>query len=77
MQVQNGGDQVSGGVGISCRLATPVLNVLWKYLKFDKMARSVMMSRLGIKSDRKWVVIVYGHITECFLTFIKGELHIV
>ena len=33
MQVPKGLDQLSGGVSIHCRHATPVANVLWKPLK--------------------------------------------
>ena len=33
MQVPKGRDQVSGGVSVPCRHATPVANVLWKHLK--------------------------------------------
>ena len=33
MQVPKGRDQVSGGVSVPCRHATPVANVLWKPLK--------------------------------------------
>ena len=33
MQIQKGRDQVSGGVSIRCRHATPVANFLWKPLK--------------------------------------------
>ena len=33
MQVPKGRDQVSGGVSVPCRHATPVANVLWKLLK--------------------------------------------
>ena len=33
MQVPKGRDQVSEGVSVPCRHATPVANVLWKPLK--------------------------------------------
>ena len=33
MQVPKGRDQVSGGVSVPCRHATPVANILWKPLK--------------------------------------------
>ena len=33
IQVPKGPDQVSGGVSVPCRHATPVVNVLWKPLK--------------------------------------------
>ena len=32
MQVPKGRDQVSGGVGVPCRHATPVADALWKPL---------------------------------------------
>ena len=42
-----------------------------------KRSSSVIRSRLGLKSDQELVVISYGHATECHLTFVRGELHIV
>ena len=71
MQVPKGRDQVSGGVSVPCRHATPVANVLWKPLKFR------LKVEFGTKSDQKGVVIVYGQVTECHLTFVRGKHHIV
>ena len=46
MLVQKGRDQVSGGVSVPYRHATPVANVLWKPLKIRQTVE------LGTKSDQ-------------------------
>ena len=47
------------------------------YGNLSKRSSLVLMSRLGINSDQLLVVIVYGQVIECHLTFMRGELHIV
>ena len=46
MQVPKGRDQVSGGISVPCRHATPVANVLWKSLKIR------LKVEFGTKSDQ-------------------------
>ena len=65
MQVPKGRDQVSGGISVPCRHATPVANDPWKPLKIRKKVE------FGIKSDQKGVVIVYGQVTESHLNKVK------
>ena len=72
-----GRDQVSGGVSVPCQLATPVANVLWKPFISRKKSISVKRSRIGIKSDRRRVAIVFGQATEYHLAFVREELRIV
>ena len=57
-----GQDQVSGGVSVPCRHATPVADALWKPI-FGKMSDSVkmsssVMSQTGIISNRYGVSLV-------------------
>ena len=56
MQVQKGRDQVSGGVSVPCRHATPVTDALWKPISCDisasvKMSSPVIMSQTDIMSN--------------------------
>ena len=58
-----GQDQVSGGVSVPCRHATPVADVLWKPISGKisdsvKMSSSVLMSQTGILSNRYRVSLV-------------------
>ena len=77
-----GRDQVSGGVGVPCQYASPVANVPLKPLisqqkvEFGKK-KGKKRSRIGIKSHRWRVIIVFGQATECHLAFVREELHIV
>ena len=51
-----GQDQVSGGVSVPCRHATPVADALWKPIfgdiRFSKMLSPVKLSHVGIMSNR-------------------------
>ena len=63
-----GQDQVSGGVSVPCRHATPVANALWKPM-FREMSGSVMlspviMSQTGRMSNRCGVSLVSTRITN-------------
>ena len=58
MQVPKGRDQVSGGVSVPCRHATPVADALCKPISCKisdsvKMSSSVKMSQTGIMSISK------------------------
>ena len=62
MQVPKGRDQVSGGVSVPCRHATPVAGALWKPM-FGEMSDTVkmlspVMSQTGIISNRYRVSLV-------------------
>ena len=55
MQVPKGRDQVSGGVSVPCRHATPVADALWKPISCEISAlvkSPVIMSQTGIMSNR-------------------------
>ena len=61
MQVPKGRDQVSGGVSVPCRHATPVADALWKPIfgdKSDSVKSMVIMSQTGIMSNRYLISLV-------------------
>ena len=55
MQVPKGRDQVSGGVSVPCRHATPVADVQWKPIfsnvKFNKKSNQEKVNKLVVSNQ--------------------------
>ena len=67
MQVPKGRDQVSGGLSVPCRHATPVADALWKPIfsnnvKFGKKSSQGKVSYTGVMYDSVSVVSTKEHL---------------